>query len=82
MLQLEIRVEVILKFQEAHTSALFFEVQEADFLVSIPASTTADAFEDAAIEAISEESILAIKPKARRDADVIGVAVTRIVAIS
>lgn len=82
MLQLEIRVEVILKFQEAHTSAFFFELQEPDFLVSIPASTSAEDFEDAAIEAIAEDAILALKPKARRDADVVGVAVTRIVAIS
>lgn len=81
MLNVQITVEAILKFQEAGTSQIFFEMQQAAFTVPVPPATAADLFEDVAIEAIDEALFFSMKPANGKEADVVGVAVTRILSI-
>lgn len=82
MLRVKVGVEVILKYQVAHSLDVFFDMQEAVFEVEIPKETTADAFEDVAIDTIAEEEFLKLAASKGQDADVIGVAVTRVVSIT
>lgn len=81
MISVGLDVEVILKFQEAGTEKVFFDLQTASFTVSIPAATAADAFEDVAIEAIDEAAFFTMKPSNGKSANVVGIAVTRVLAI-
>lgn len=81
MISVGLDVEVILKYQEAGTETVFFDLQRASFTVSIPAATAADAFEDVAIGAIDDSAFFTIKPTNGKDANVVGVAVTRVVKI-
>lgn len=81
MLTVQLKVEAILKFQGATPKDVFFDMQEASFEVEIPKETAADLFEDVAIEAIDESKFFTLKPSNGKDADVIGVAVTRVLSI-